>query len=233
MAEIIDFMIGDVATKALVALPPSGAAKAGVVLSFNHNGFDPSTRSIVDNLADAGYAAIAPFHYHVIPEGVDLKHRREYLRDEQFAADFQAAYDWLVEKKKIDPRRIALMGHCQGGRAAWVGATAKPDLWAGVCVWYGGGAFRQSGALPSPYESLDNIKCPIMGFFGNDDGNPSSADVDKFEERLKASGKTFVFHRYDGAGHAFMNFNHERYHPAATEHSWREAIAFLKARLHC
>ena len=70
-----------------------------------------------------------------------------------------------------------------------------------------------------------------MGFFGNDDKNPSRADVDKFEERLKASGKSFVFHRYDGAGHAFMNFNNEAYHPAATKHSWAEAMAFLHQRL--
>jgi carboxymethylenebutenolidase len=230
MGEVIGFRIGDVATKALIALPV-GSAKGGVVVSFNHNGFDPSTESIVDNLAREGFAAIAPFHYHVMPEGVDLEHRREYLRDEQFAADFQAAFDWLVSEQKIDSKKIALIGHCQGGRAAWVGATAKPDLWAGVCVWYGGGAFRQSGALPSPYDSLDKIKAPIMGFFGNDDKNPSPADVDKFEERLKAGGKTFVFHRYDGAGHAFMNFNHERYHAAGSEHSWAEAMAFLHRML--
>ena len=231
MADIIEFMIGEVATKALVALPTSGVMKAGVVVSFNHNGFDPSTHSILDSLAREGYAAIAPFHYHVIPEGVDLEHRREYLRDEQFAADFEASFHWLVAQQKVNPKRIALIGHCQGGRAVWVGATAKPDLWACACVWYGGGAFRQSGALPSPFESLDQITCPIMGFFGNDDKNPSPADVDTFEERLKAGGKNYVFHRYDGAGHAFMNFNHERYNPAATEHSWREALTFLKAHL--
>ncbi len=231
MAEIIDFMIGNVATKALVASPKSGQAKAGVVVSFNHNGFDPSTRSIVDNLALEGFAAIAPFHYHVMPEGVDLEHRRDYLRDEQFAEDFQSSFDWLVTQQKIDSKKIALIGHCQGGRAAWVGATAKPDLWACVCVWYGGGAFRQSGALPSPYDSLDKIKAPIMGFFGNADKNPSIEDVDKFEARLKSGGKDFVFHRYDGAGHAFMNFDHEHYHAAATEHSWREAMAFLKKHI--
>jgi carboxymethylenebutenolidase len=230
MAEIISFRIGDVATKALIALP-AGPAKGGVVVLFNHNGFDASTTLIVDNLAREGFAAIAPFHYHVMPEGVDLEHRREYLRDEQFAADFQASFDWLVTQQKVDAKKIALIGHCQGGRAAWVGATANADLWAGVCVWYGGGAFRQSGALPSPYDSLDKIKAPIMGFFGNDDKNPSRADVDKFEERLKASGKSFVFHRYDGAGHAFMNFNNEAYHPAATKHSWAEAMAFLHQRL--
>ena len=98
MAEIISFRIGDVATKALIALP-AGPAKGGVVVSFNHNGFDASTTSIVDNLARQGFAAIAPFHYHVMPEGVDLEHRREYLRDEQFAADFQASFDWFVTQQ--------------------------------------------------------------------------------------------------------------------------------------
>ena len=231
MAEIIDFNIGEVATRALVAFPATRKAKAGVVVSFNHNGFDESTLAIIDDLAREGYVAIAPDHYHVMPAGMDLEHRRDYLRDEQVAADFQASFDWLSNDQGIDPKRIALIGHCQGGRAAWVGATAKPDLWAGVCVWYGGGAFRQSGALPSPYDSLDKIACPVMGFFGNDDKNPSPADVDRFEDRLKATGKSFVFHRYDGAGHAFMNPNHPRYHQQASEQSWREAMRFLRERL--
>lgn len=231
MADIIDFRIGDKATTALVALPSSAPARAGVVVSFNHNGFDPSTRSIVDNLANEGFAAIAPNHYHVMPPGVGLEHRREYLSDEQLAQDFQAAYDWLVTQQKIPADRIALIGHCQGGRAAWVGATAKPDLWQAVCVWYGGGAFGRRGDLPPPYERLDNIQCPVMGFFGNDDKNPSPEDVDRFEASLKERGKSYVFHRYDGAGHAFMNFNHAHYDPLASEHSWGEAMKFLKGSL--
>jgi carboxymethylenebutenolidase len=227
MAHVIDFKIGPVQTSALIALP-THPAKAGVVVSFNHNGFDPSTHAILDDLAKAGYAAIAPNHYHVMPEGMDLEHRRDYLRDEQFAADFQASFDWLVKEQKINPKKIALMGHCQGGRAAWVGASANADLWAGACIWYGGGSFRQSGTLPSPYDSLEKIKCPIIGFFGNDDKNPSPEDADKFELRLKEHGKTYTFHRYDGAGHAFMNFNHPRYHATASEDSWGKAMQFLQ-----
>ena len=231
MGEIIEFRIGHVETAALVAFPASPSAKAGVVVSFNHNGFDASTRSIVDGLAKAGFFAIAPNHYHVMPAGVDIERRREYLSDHQFATDLQAAFDWLVSKCSVDPKRIALVGHCQGGRAAWVGVTTSPELWACACVWYGGGAFRQSGDCPSPYERLHRIECPVMGFFGNADNNPSPADVDKFEERLTATGKQFSFHRYDGAGHGFMNFNNPNYHPAASEHSWRKATEFLRSKL--
>ena len=229
MADIIPFNIGSIATTALIALP-NGQAKAGVVISFNHNGFDESTRSIMDDLAREGYATIAPNHYHVMPEGVDLEFRRDYLRDEQFAADFRAAYDWLIHEQKVDSKKIALMGHCQGGRAGWVGASANADLWAGVCIWYGGGAFRQSGVLPSPYDSLSKIQAPIIGFFGNDDKNPSPEDVDKFEARLKDYGKSFEFYRYDGAGHAFMNPNHPRYHAKASEDSWAKAMSFLRQK---
>jgi carboxymethylenebutenolidase len=49
----------------------------------------------------------------------------------------------------------------------------------------------------------EGIRCPVLGLFGNEDGNPSPQDVKRLGAELKRLGKTYEFHRYDGAGHTF------------------------------
>jgi dienelactone hydrolase len=61
------------------------------------------------------------------------------------------------------------------------------------------------GHGPSPYDLSDKIGCPILGLFGDDDPNPSPADVAKISAELTRLGKPHEFHGYAGAGHAFMN----------------------------
>ena len=50
-----------------------------------------------------------------------------------------------------------------------------------------------------------DLSCPLLGLFGNDAQFPGPEQVDELESALKAAGKTYVFHRYDGAGHAFFS----------------------------
>jgi carboxymethylenebutenolidase len=87
------------------------------------------------------------------------------------------------------------------------------------------------GAVP-PIELAGNIRCPVAGYFGNDDRNPTPADVDDYAAALDAAGVTHVFHRCDGAGHAFQNFpTEDRYRPAASEDAWQKVLAFFGEEL--
>ena len=72
----------------------------------------------------------------------------------------------------------------------------------------------------------------MIGFFGRDDTNPSPADVDKIDAELSRHGKTHEFHRYEGAGHAFLNFsNAERYRPEPAKDAWAKMLGFLERQL--
>jgi carboxymethylenebutenolidase len=231
MPETIEFRIGDVKTTALVALPKGDGPFPGAVVSFHNLGLDGETADMVDRVAAAGFGVIAPNHYHVLPAGVDIEQRRDYLTDHQYEKDFRAAAAWLGTRKSIDGSRLAVLGHCAGGRSTWVALECCPDLWRCGCVWYGGGAFGALGEIASPYERLNLITCPVIGFFGNEDKNPSPADVDKFDAELTRLGKPHEFYRYDGAGHAFTNSREHQYAPRETEDSWAKALAFM--RRHC
>ena len=69
--------------------------------------------------------------------------------------------------------------------------------------------------MPTPFDLIGNIKCPVYGFFGNLDKNPSPDDADKFEATLQRHKIPHRFHRYSNADHGFQN--PARSHPRTTE----------------
>ena len=77
MADTINFKIGDTTTTALMALPKGSRAFSGVVVSHHKCGLDETTGKYVDILARAGFGAIAPNHYHVLPPGASVDDRRQ------------------------------------------------------------------------------------------------------------------------------------------------------------
>jgi carboxymethylenebutenolidase len=227
MADTIELTIGDITTTAYVAVPTGGGKHPGVVVAFHREGLDHFTAWVCDDLAANGYAAISPNHFHVMPPGVDLERRREFITDEQMGADLEAAANWLTTEGGADANRLALLGHCMGGRTTWMGLTSQPNRWKCGCIWYGGGSFNQLGNLPAPADRLEKINCPIAGFFGNDDQNPSPDDVNELSARLTKFGKEHEFHRYDDTGHAFMSFERPSYREESSKDSWAKALTFI------
>ena len=98
--------------------------------------------------------------------------------------------------------------------------------------WNGGiNAGRYEGSQP-PIALADRMPCQVAGFFGNDDTRPSPADVDDYAAALEATGKSFEFHRYNGAAHACQNFtSDERYRKEASDEVWAKVLAFFEQHL--
>ncbi|MDD9929656.1 MAG: dienelactone hydrolase family protein, partial [Rhodospirillaceae bacterium] len=87
------------------------------------------------------------------------------------------------------------------------------------------------GAI-APIDLCGRMACPVMGIFGNEDANPSPADVDDLDAALTKAGVAHEFHRYDGAGHGFQDFcNEERYRREASDDAWDKLLGFLDANL--
>lgn len=194
---------------------------------------DPFTIDVGDRLAKAGYAAIIPFIFHWWPPEEDVEKKREEWRDDWTIADLDAAFDLLAGLGSVDKDRIGIMGHCWGGRVAWLGAGRNPNYKA-AGVLYGGRIkiAMGDGSVP-PIELAGNMKCSMIGIFGNDDQNPSPDDVKDLDAALNAAGIEHEFHCYDGAGHGFQDFvNEERYRKEQTDDSWQKLFTFLDAKLH-
>jgi carboxymethylenebutenolidase len=193
---------------------------------------DLFTLTTAARLADHGYLVAVPFIFHWWPKEAALERKREESRDDWIVADMQAAYRLLCEQEGIDRTRIGVVGHCWGGRVAWLTACHIPQL-AAMATFYGGHIKKALGAgNQPPLELARFIACPVIGFFGNNDSNPSPQDVEDYSAALAAAGVSHEFHQYDGAGHAFQNFPMpERYHAAASEAAWTRLLAFLAEKL--
>ncbi len=203
-------------------------------LPIAHEGLekDPFTLDIGERLAAAGYACVIPFVFHWWPPEEDIEVKRTAWRDDWTIADLEAANAVLTGLDRVDTNRIGIIGHCWGGRIAFLGACRFP-LYKACATLYGGRIKVAMGETSTPpIELADQIQGSIIGIFGNDDQNPSPADVDDIDAALNAAGVEHAFHRYDGAGHGFQDFvNEERFRKEATEDSWAKVMAFFERKL--
>ena len=119
------------------------------------------------------------------------------------------------------------------------GAAESPGLvlvttrnWQLVYMFYGGRVNLAMGPGTPPANDLaGQIKCPVAGYFGALDQDPSPEDVADISAALDAAGVAHEFHSYEGANHGFQMFgNPERYHAEASEDAWQKALDFLKRR---
>jgi carboxymethylenebutenolidase len=83
----------------------------------------------------------------------------------------------------------------------------------------------------APIDLTADLNVPILGLFGNDDMAPSPAQVDQHEAKLKELGKTYMFHRYDGAGHGFFYYHLPLYRQQAAMDGWDKVDAFFSQYL--
>ncbi len=86
-------------------------------------------------------------------------------------------------------------------------------------------------ATRTPFDRANEITCPIMGHFGEEDENPSPADMAKLDAELTRLGKTHQFFSYPNAGHGFMGPSEERYRKGPAETSWSRTMEFFGTHL--
>ena len=226
------------AMQILVFEPEGEGPFPGIVvaqhLPIAHAGLekDPFTIDVGERLAGAGYACVIPYIFHWWPPEDDVALKRERFRDDWVVADMAAAHARLAARRKVEENRIGIIGHCWGGRVAWLAACHNPNYKA-AAVFYGGRIKLAMGPnkVP-PIDLADRLPCPVIGIFGNDDENPSPADVDDLDAALTKAGIAHQFHRYDDAGHGFQDFVDEtrfRKEPAAD--AWEKVLAFFGDRL--
>jgi carboxymethylenebutenolidase len=212
---------------------PDGMGPFPAVVVIQHQGgVDAFIEEMTDRLASAGYVGAAPDLYH--RDGPDCQDdgptRRARLRDVNVIRDVNATVDFLRGHRLVDGQRLGIVGFCMGGRVSYLMAAANPYLRAAV-AYYGGNIMVPWGEGPAPFERTAEIHCPLLGFFGEKDANPSPADMRKLDAELTKHGKVHEFYAYPGADHAFMNRHGNRYNADADRDSWPKTLAFFGKHL--
>ena len=214
-----------------VSAPDSSTRAPAIVVVQGQTGVDDFVE-FSDMVAREGFVAAAPDLYHRDPADCkdDAPTRRMRLTDSTVIADINATVGYLQSHKSVNPAQIGIVGFCMGGRAVYLMSAVNPDIKAGV-MYYGGDPFHAWGDGPSPFERTKNIHCPIMGHFGEDDKNPSPADMKKLDAELTRLGKAHEFHSYPNAAHAFANFGSGNYREHAAKASWPRTFGFVAKHL--
>jgi len=76
----------------------------------------------------------------------------------------------------------------------------------------------------SPIDMTDDLSAPLLGIFGLDDMSPTPEEVDQHEAVLKSAGKTYEFHRYEGAGHGFFAVDRPSYRVEQAVDAWSKVF---------
>ena len=173
-----------------------------------------------------GVRAIAPNLYFRMDDGADpaimAQARAEGgVPDDQLVGDVAGCAAFLRDQPHSNGK-MDVIGFCSGGRHVFLSACRIPGLDAAVDCW-GGSVVVDDALRLTPRQPIAAIAmtealcCPLLGLFGNEDTNPSREHVDRLEAALKRFKKSYEFHRYDGAGHAFNAWYRPQYRQAQAQ----------------
>ena len=220
------------AMRCYVSVPEGSGPFPAVVVIQHAGGVDEFVRGMSDRFAEANFLAVAPDLYHREDPGSsdDPLTRMGRLRDVTIVADVNTAIEHIKGLPEARADRIGITGYCMGGRVTYLLAAKNAELKAAVVCW-GGNIMAPWGEGAAPFDLTKNIDCPILGLFGEDDPNPSPADVAKLDAELTRMDKAHEFHSYPGAGHAFMNEGRPSYRPEAAEDAWTKTAAWFDKHL--
>jgi carboxymethylenebutenolidase len=208
---------------------PERKDKAPVVITIHENtGINAWTRAVADQLAAEGFIAIAPDLTTMFRSG-DL--RADPTQDEGRAAIPKvtpeignAAIDAVAKYGMSLPAALpkyGIVGFCWGGGRSFLHATHAPGLGASV-VYYGS---------PPTADQMKSIKAPVLGLYGGNDARITST-VPATDSTMKALGKSYEYHVFDGAGHGFLRAQDQsEANLKAAQQAWPLTVKFFKQHL--
>lgn len=186
-----------------IAFPEVKDKATAVVVIHEIFGLTDWVRGVADQLAEAGYIAIAPDLLSgsapggggtaELGSGDAVRKAISSLPPEQITADLNAVTDYVAALPACSGK-VAVGGFCWGGSQTFRFATNNKKVKA---------AFPFYGSGPEGAGDIARIQIPVYGFYGGNDARVN-ATIPKSAELMKAAGKTYEPVTYDGAGHGFM-----------------------------
>jgi carboxymethylenebutenolidase len=222
---------GERPVHAFVVYPQVSGKATSVVVIHENKGLTDWVRGVADQLAEAGYIAIAPDllsgagpnngRTKDFPSEDAAREAIYKLEQPRVTADLDAVADY-VSKLPAANGKVAVAGFCWGGGQSLRFATHRKNL-AAAFVFY--------GAYEHTRDELAAIAAPVYGFYGGADARigetiPATAAL------MKELGKRYEPVTYDGAGHGFMRSGEDPAGPDADRQAraaaWERWRALLK-----
>ena len=185
---------------AFIVFPEIKEKATSVIVIHEIFGLTDWVRLVGDKLAEAGFVAICPDMLsgmegggtESFESGDDVRRAIRNLDSNQITADLKATAKYLRDLPSTTDK-VAVSGFCWGGGQTFRFATNDHTI-AGAFVFYG---------PPPASEAIRNIKCPVYGFYGEND-NRINATIEHTKAAANAAGVSYEPVIYSGVGHGFL-----------------------------
>jgi len=186
-----------------VTYPETNEETVAVIVIHENRGLNDWARSFTDQVAAAGYIAIAPdllsgysneFEKTTDFPTSDAAREALYtLNSDQITQDLKAVQNYIMNVPATNGK-VVVAGFCWGGSQTFRYATNSNQPEA-FMVFY--------GSAPEDPEAVQRISAPVYGFYGENDQRINSG-IPAIEKMMNEFDKTYDYEIYEGAGHAYM-----------------------------
>jgi dienelactone hydrolase len=185
---------------------PSGATlPPGLLMAPNALGLHEQNLKQAERIAARGYAVLVVDLFGVNVRPATLEAARPEvakLRDDRAALQERMTHAWhqLLKQKSVDQARLGAIGFCMGGMAALELARSGARVPAVV-------SFHGLLSTPKPATALF---AKVLALHGADDPFVPRADVNAFEDEMRAAKADWELHAFGGTVHSFTDVEANR-----------------------
>jgi carboxymethylenebutenolidase len=209
---------------------PQRRNRAPVVIVVHEiYGLSSWVRGVADQLAAAGFIAIAPdlLTMSSVPRTADTVGTQDatgafrLLKADAVQRQLDAVARYGMGLPSAS-RRYGIVGFCRGGDVSFAHAAHAPSLGASV-VYYGSSPSR---------EQLGMVRAPVLGLYAGSDARVD-ATIPLADSVLLPLGRTYVHNIYEGAGHGFLRqqTGMDGANMKATRQAWPATVAWFNKYL--
>ncbi|WEK57877.1 MAG: dienelactone hydrolase family protein [Candidatus Brevundimonas phytovorans] len=229
---------------AFVARPEGEGPFPVVIVVSEIFGVHEYIRDICRRLAKAGYAAVAPAFFVRKADPAPLSDMSAIMTIvaaagyEQVMGDVAATLDWIGQQTWAKADKVGITGYCWGGKVVWQACARFAALNAGV-AWYGRLApaanatdEQKTAGRPWPVDLAAELKAPVLGLYGGQDGGIPVASVEAMRAALAKAGKSdSQIILYDDAPHGFHADYRASYREADAKDGWARLLVLFEQKL--
>src|SRR6266404_3117920 len=199
---------GNREVNSFVVYPEVNKNATAVLVIHEIFGMSDWVQQLTDELAEAGYIAIAPDLLSGMGpkgggtsdfDGNAVRQAIASLPPAQITADLHAVADYISKLPGANGN-VVVAGFCWGGSQTFRFATSRPTLKAAF-VFYGSAPVKGDQTIYKA--ALERIQSPVYGFYAGNDAR-IGATLPATTEAMKELNKKYEPVTYEGAGHGFM-----------------------------
>ena len=223
-----------------VALPEDASDEnpvAGSLVAPEWWGVVDHPKTITENLAKAGYAAVAMDVYgegKLTSDAAQANMWMEQVLEDQdmLMARCRLILNDFSDQMAVNGDNLGAIGYCFGGKVVLDMAREGMPLKA-VATFHGNPSAKQPAD--------DKFKAKVLVAHGRDDSMVSMDAIEGLKSELDAADVDYTVDVYDNAKHGFTNPHADEraakndvdlgYNEAAAKQSWGNMLEFMKANL--